>query len=217
MERTARSQTTIDKPAAIVMTIVAMTMTHPVFALSVTETSDFPGGWSFNSYARRLGVMDAGINTVSGALSGECSGLPYPGPGGAYRYDCNSVIGTDSQDSFIVEVGAGYRLDSIFVSTSNAAAPNGFGVNFTIRDISTSLASYPSLPLNSTSPNILLTSLGEGEYSISMWAGSATQTGSFSLDYSIELNVTSVPVPAAAWLFASGLLGLVGGAIRKTT
>jgi hypothetical protein len=36
------------------------------------------------------------------------------------------------------------------------------------------------------------------------------------LDYS-EIVINSVPVPAAAWLFGSGLVGLVGIARRKQT
>lgn len=42
------------------------------------------------------------------------------------------------------------------------------------------------------------------------WADS--NTDSFRID---RLEVTAVPVPAAAWLFGSGLLGLVGVARRK--
>jgi len=34
--------------------------------------------------------------------------------------------------------------------------------------------------------------------------------------YIETMDVTAVPVPAAAWLFASGLLGLVGIARRKS-
>ena len=36
-----------------------------------------------------------------------------------------------------------------------------------------------------------------------------------SYDMSIETVITTVPVPAAVWLFGSGLLGLVGVARRK--
>lgn len=43
--------------------------------------------------------------------------------------------------------------------------------------------------------------------------GSAGQSAYF--DYYLTLTPTAVPVPAAAWLFGSGLLGLVGVARRK--
>ncbi|MCQ8103955.1 VPLPA-CTERM sorting domain-containing protein [Methylomonas sp. SURF-2] len=38
----------------------------------------------------------------------------------------------------------------------------------------------------------------------------------FGIPYGYKVNVSSVPVPAAAWLFGSGLLGLVGMKRRKT-
>ena len=43
---------------------------------------------------------------------------------------------------------------------------------------------------------------------------STTETGAIYLD-DASLTVTAVPVPAAVWLFGSGLLGLVGIARRK--
>ena len=36
-----------------------------------------------------------------------------------------------------------------------------------------------------------------------------------SADFSLDFNVTAVPLPAAVWLFGSGLLGLIGIARRK--
>lgn len=36
-------------------------------------------------------------------------------------------------------------------------------------------------------------------------------------DFSLDFNVAPVPIPAAVWLFGSGLLGLVGIARRKKT
>ncbi len=44
------------------------------------------------------------------------------------------------------------------------------------------------------------------------WSFSSSSTTSFSMTVS---SVSPVPVPAAAWLFGSGLLGLVGIARRK--
>lgn len=45
------------------------------------------------------------------------------------------------------------------------------------------------------------------------WVQTIAADGSFSYTQTLELN--SVPVPAAVWLFGSGLLGLVGVARRK--
>lgn len=46
-----------------------------------------------------------------------------------------------------------------------------------------------------------------------IWSFSTRSLNSY--DMSIETVITAVPVPAAVWLFGSGLLGLVGVARRK--
>jgi len=44
----------------------------------------------------------------------------------------------------------------------------------------------------------------------------STTTGAFAIDgYVVEYEVSAVPVPAAVWLFGSGLLGLFSFALRK--
>ncbi len=77
------------------------------------------------------------------------------------------------------------------------------------------LVSDYSLPLDSTTPDLIVSAIGAGLYSISMFGQTASEIGAYSLDYSIEINVSAVPVPAAAWLFGSGLLGLVSIARRR--
>jgi len=41
------------------------------------------------------------------------------------------------------------------------------------------------------------------------------QFSSTSSSYLVRDNISAVPVPAAAWLFGSGLIGLIGVARRK--
>lgn len=61
--------------------------------------------------------------------------------------------------------------------------------------------------------------LGDG---VEKWFAGSNQwdisfTGSPTLNLTVDIiDVTAVPVPATAWLFGSGLLGLVGIARRRT-
>jgi hypothetical protein len=183
----------------------------PAFAISVTESTDFPNSQSFGVSATRLGLLDTGSNTVSGALAGNCLNEP------PYGIGCNpSSGGGDSQDSFIVEVGSGYQIDSLFVTTSNVSGPDAFSASFGAytSSFATVAADY-FLPLGSTTSNLVLTAIGPGEYSLSMFGQTANAEGAYSLDYTIQMNVSAIPVPAAAWLFGSGLVGLIGISRRR--
>ena len=52
-----------------------------------------------------------------------------------------------------------------------------------------------------------------GEYSVSFYGFADASTSSQLGQYGIDIS--QVPVPAAAWLFGSGLIGLIGIARRK--
>lgn len=180
-------------------TIIAI----PAFAISVTESTDFPNSSGFPGFD--LGTLDLGANTVSGALSSACvSG------------DCNMQDDeADPQDSFVIHVGTGNQIDSLFVSTSNVSGPDGFSASFSMRDPSNhTVAANYSLPLGSMSANLVLSPIGPGEYSLSMFGQTATSDGPYSLDYSIAMNISAVPEPETYALILAGL-GLVGFAVRR--
>lgn len=185
----------------------------PVHALSITETDDYPGVTGFLEDAARLGVLDAGLNTVAGHMDGGC--FEYWG-----GIDCNpGEYGIDTQDSFVIEVAEGHWIDSITVSLYIMSGPEGLGVDFSADDSNYFPVTYsPWLESGSTTPNLVLGPIGPGEYSLSMYGQSANAAGPYSVDYTIQINVATaspVPVPAAVWLFGSGLVGLVGIARRK--
>lgn len=177
------------------------------FAVTVSETTDFPGSSSFPGVS--VGTLTPGANSISGSLSGTCA------PG-----DCNGFGAGDTQDSFTFTVETGATLENLFVTTSNVSGPAGFSVTFALHvddPVTGPTLVFDNifyLPLNSTSEN-LYRFLDPGNYSASVFGQGADVAGTYSLDYSVGLNVSAVPVPAAVWLFGSGFLGLVGIARRK--
>lgn len=170
-------------------------------SMAFTETTDFPGGVSFSPFATSLGVLGVGMNTVSGSLAGNCE-----------IGDCNNDPNGDTQDSVLITIGPNTQLHSIFITTSVSEAPAGFSASFSLLAAGqppTSVAFTPSLPLNSTSANQLSALLGPGVYALSVYGQGASAAGAYAMDYTVELNVSAVPVPAAAWLFGSGMAGLI--------
>ncbi|MET0069795.1 MAG: hypothetical protein ABW096_07115 [Candidatus Thiodiazotropha sp.] len=177
-------------------------------ALTFTEATDFPGSTSFGAGAFTVGTLDLGTNRISGTLSSECV---------AGTFACNMVPGTDSQDSFLLQIDQNTRIDTLFVSTSNVTGPTGFSSSFDLRDASTILVSEPDMAINGTTGNLLDSALGAGLYSLSLIGRQALGAGLYTLDWSVEVNASPVPIPAAIWLFGTGLLGLFGVSKYKKT
>ncbi len=60
--------------------------------------------------------------------------------------------------------------------------------------------------------------LGANQWNIGMWNDNNLQPGTgggYGAAYIIEYEPSAVPIPAAVWLFGSGLLGLIGFSRRK--
>ena len=97
---------------------VLVCLTGAVAAFDVTETTDYPGGFSFTSNPS-VGTLDPGSNTVSGSLSGNCVTTS------STLIDCNpgTVATGDTQDSFLLTVPTGYRMTSLTVTTSAVSSP----------------------------------------------------------------------------------------------
>lgn len=170
-------------------------------AITVSESTDYPGGSSFPGL--NVGTLTAGSNSVAGALSGNC----VPG-------DCNSTEAGDTQDSFTFTVASGFALNSLFVTTSNVAGPQDFTVSFALRSPGTSLVFVPFLPLNSTTLNLLMSSLGAGTYSASVFGQGASEAGPYFLDWTITMGAAPIP-EASTWGMMLAGLGFVGLGVRR--
>lgn len=165
-----------------------------------------------------LSVMMFGINIsiASAALINGSMGLTgsYSTAGGsdqsdATTLDLNSVVGTNGTgDITTVTFGTigiinnGSFSLAAFAPVNNVLDIGGYQLDLTSMSITDQTAS-------------LLTLSGTGF--LSNGANSANTIWTFSggtSDYS--MTITAVPVPAAVWLFGSGLIGLVAVARRKT-
>lgn len=124
--------------------------------------------------------------------------------------------------------GAGYMVSSSYCSNGVYAFPNGI-VGFGAYICGSNLGSSNLyIGDGDTTVNDTITfnvAAGEsfGVYSrliANSYAGSADAFNTFTMSfdddtYLTAASVSAVPVPAAAWLFASGLLGMIGVARRR--
>lgn len=193
------------------------------------STLDLVGG--YDSAVNESGST-ATINNDAGNESGwagSWQGFIYQASGtGAVTVSVDySLIGSVSTDSVSEYAGGGYNLfmdatdTDIWLSTYNDAVANGL----------TDLAAEDAAELAATLHVITLS-----DWSLLECVGitcnqSTNQSGTLELAFNVEAgrnysfgasanvfgytNVSAVPVPAAVWLFGSGLIGLVGFAKRR--
>ncbi|MBT8347954.1 MAG: hypothetical protein KJP24_00695 [Sulfurovum sp.] len=124
-------------------------------------------------------------------------------------------------DITLTTVGGNFGTDDLFVGF---ATPEGTGGSIDLNNLApvASFITIDGWTLDINTPNIidqesnLLTLNGSGTLTgngftptAAVWTFSTSSLSSYSLD------ITAVPVPAAVWLFGSGLLGLIGIARRK--
>ena len=169
--------------------------TAAVAAFDVTETTDYPGGFSFTS-SPSVGTLDPGTNTVSGSLNGNCVVSSFTG-----GIDCNPgiALGGDSQDSFLITVPTGFQITSIRVTTSNVSGPAGLSASLDLQaPVAGDVLFIPFLtPLDGTTNNLITTPLGAGVYAVSVFGQQATATGAFSLNWSLAMTLSSISVTPA--------------------
>lgn len=170
---------------------------------SETVVPDFPGGATFNtSFAYTVGTLGVGSNIINGSLAGNCDSI-----------SCNNGLpGEDTQDSFLLNLAPGTQIESVFVATSNVSGPTGFYSSFSLAGPDTfanNVASISVLPTNGTTADLISTNvISPGAFNVSLYGQQSSVAGTYSLDYAIQVDVAPIPIPAAAWLFGSALLGL---------
>jgi hypothetical protein len=186
----------------LLMYCISLLVVSNARAITVSESTDFPSN-SFRP-TETIGSLDLGVNTISGSLSGFCET-------GEFSELCSAGNDNDSSDRFSLVIEDHYKIDSIFVTTSNLTGPRNFEPTFSFVEVSQNLVRGQGTRNNGTAKmNLDIFNLNPGEYNLSMHGDSALERGPYALDWSIEVNVSAIPIPAAIWLFMSGCVCLLG-------
>ncbi len=111
-------------------------------------------------------------------------------------------------ESFDIEKAGTYQIS--IEDLDHEVLPIDFGIKFT------SGYDHHRLDFKKNEDGFLFDAM-PGEYEISIWANGHHKIhgGEFNVHVT-AIDASPVPVPAAVWLFGSGLLGLIGIARRKT-
>jgi hypothetical protein len=186
----------------LLMCCISLLVVSNARAITVSESTDFPSV-RFRP-TETIGSLDLGVNTISGSLSGFCED-------GEFSDGCFAGDDSDSSDRFSLVIEDHYKIDSILVTTSNLTGPRNFDATFSFVEVSQNLGRAQDTINNGTSNmNLAGFNLDPGEYRLSMHGDSALEPGPYALDWSIEVNVSAIPIPAAIWLFMSGCVCLLG-------
>lgn len=129
---------------------------------------------------------------------------------------------TDSSDVFLIGIGANQTLNGASISFGENLTPfnplfAAPGPQWTLEesDVDPTIFNITNIGDDGmTGAKLSIApafSRGEGVYSVLIGNGTFAPNNGGGVDYTMTFNVTSeVPVPAAAWLFGTALLGLVG-------
>lgn len=173
------------------------------FGTGVVTDFVFNGGAVMNNLATTTG-LDLGPILTRGTAGGnvsDFSGINTVNQNmQAFIKDVNVAIGTSDVLTDIAPLENGYH-DQPFVWSSNA----GGVVAFSTEGPMNSPLELVWAHFDINDPNLAVVEESLGFWTMDFAAGTAT----------FSTGVSQVPVPAAVWLFGSGLMGLVGAARRR--
>ena len=195
---------------SITSTIAALAMLNSINSFALTYDENIDGDFSNDDgVPTYIGELDVGTNIVNGTTDWVDISNPDTD---IFSF---SVLSGQSLTSLIVEYTADLNFE-VFSSFGRILSDDSFSSiqNFTIGEFDERGLGI----IIPTGTDILtlagLTQLSAGDYGINL-SGFHKISGEPFIDYSFTMNVATVPIPAAAWLFGSGLIGLIGLASRK--
>lgn len=189
-------------------------------ALTFVEGTDLPNvsAATVSNGAVFVGTLSQGANSLSGSSGGACIGQLSPATA-----DCRNG---DFQDSMLLTVAAGTKIDNITLITTSAFGPVDWKIRFDVSqafangsNVSTAVIDLDVVKNGINGP-LLGLPLGAGNYSFSFFnasTGTMPQGVQEGYDYNWEIiaDVEAVPVPASLLLMVGGLAAVAG--IRRVT
>jgi hypothetical protein len=191
--------------AALVTGDVLEFSSSSYFALDTNANGTFEVAEKFSTTMNE-GIRIGVAQPASGSHSGAPDGSETPGIDNPWQFSGNT--GMHSTTSSITETSpglldfAGWRVDW-----------NGFVINLGGDAVAgdTSLATITC----SSSPSCFANDTYVLDYFAHVLEPDPSGKGGVFYTLHLEGQISAVPVPAAAWLFGTGLLGLIGMARRK--
>lgn len=185
------------------MALISLALTIGQAATAATFNYSNPGAVSAMGYSSTAGGVTATV-TASGNHLAYYALAPGLGNSGCHFGICSNAI--QNTESVTVTFSQAVTMSSLKIAAWDSAD----GISLTASNGNSSLLNNG--PLFATVGNFNLSGLGQFT---SLTIAGASFTSVFSLREMIVTPVSSVPVPAAAWLMGSGLVSLAGLAKRK--
>ena len=163
--------------------------------------------------ALSLLTVPAQATLVSFTLTGDITAAGNNNPFGVTTADVVTATGTFDNTGFTGLLDQATLL-SLDITVGSESFTNSMDVNFGAGDITFSLGSFYSLDFNADDG----VNGATADFDSFFTSFASDNGGGSTKDIAgtwISYSQVVVPVPAAVWLFGSGLLGLVGVARRK--
>ena len=169
-------------------------LTHSATIVEGVDYADAPNAM--------VGSFGAGDHTISGTLTGDCLGN---GP-------ISCLFGSDPQDILTFSIAPSAKLVSLEFTLSNNAAPtDALGMGFTYNS---ALDGFAFNNLLSGTYNVLGLSPVGGDVTLIFTGDQALSNISYSAGWSVNFEVSAIPIPGSMFLLSAGLIGL--SSLRRT-
>jgi len=179
--------------SAISLLSIQSAVAAPIVTSETLLGTDFS---DVNGFETNVGTLGVGTNSISGFLAAA----------------------DDSGDDFIFSLSPNQYITNVSISISDftsvpgTTAASGFAVIFEPGNTPPNFDNNTFL--GDGAFNLFLPDTNNAGYEVNFETSPTLFSASYN--WNVAIDVATVPAPAAAWLFVSGLLGLAGIARKKS-